>query len=123
MDCADMFSATLAIAVACVLATSVAPLYAARVPLRRSVRLGSSLVLAAAGIVCCCAAAPSGTVPLRGPLSLTAFPLFLAGSLLLLERGDDSDDEGADEGPWWWPEFEAGFRRYAARPRHPVAGR
>ena len=46
-----MFLATLAIAVACVLAISVAPLYSGRVPLRRSVGLGSSLVLAAAAIL------------------------------------------------------------------------
>ena len=78
-----MFLVTLAIAVACVLAISIAPLYSARVPLRRSVVWGSSLVLAAVGILCCCAGAPSGTVPLRGALSLAAFPLFLAGSLLL----------------------------------------
>ncbi len=121
-----MFLATLAIAVACVLATSLAPLYSARVPLRRSVVWGSSLVLAAVGILCCCAGAPSGTVPFRGLLSLAAFPLFLAGSLLLLaDEGDDpgGGDGDGDEGPWWWPEFEAGFRRYAARPRQPIAGR
>ena len=119
-----MFSATLAIAVSCVLATSVAPLYSARMPLSRSLVWGSSLVLAAVGIVCCCAATPSGTVPFRGPLSLAAFPLFLAGSLLLLaDEGDEPGSGDGDEGPWWWPEFEAGFRRYAARPRQPIAGR
>ena len=119
-----MFLATLAIAVACVLAISVAPLYSGRVPLRRSVGLGSSLVLAAAAILGCCAGAPSGSVPFRGPLSLAAFPLFLAGSLLLLaDEGDEPGSGDGDEGPWWWPEFEAGFRRYAARPRQPIAGR
>lgn len=121
-----MFLATLATAVACVLAISLAPLYSAHVPVRRSLALGSSLVLAAVTILCCCAGAPSGTVPFRGPLSLAAFPLFLAGSLFLLAR-EDSDsgdgDEDEDDGPSWWPEFEAGFRRYAARPRQPIAGR
>jgi len=92
--------------------------------LRRSVALGSSFVLAAVAILCCCAGAPSGTVPFRGPLSLAAFPLFLAGSLFLL-AGEDNDPGGGDEDddPSWWPEFEAGFRRYAARPRQPIAGR
>lgn len=120
-----MFLATLGIGVAVVLAISTAPLYASRVPVTRSSRLGASLVLAAAGVLCCCAAAPSGTLPLRPLLALTAFLLFLVGSLLLLaDDGDEPDGaEGDDGDPSWWPEFEAGFRRYANRPRQPVAGR
>ena len=118
-----MFAATLGIGVAVVLAISTAPLYASRVPVTRSIRLGASLVLAAAGVLCCCAA--SGTLPLRPLLALTAFLLFLVGSLLLLaDDGDEPDGAGGDDGdPSWWPEFEAGFRRYASRPRQPVAGR
>jgi hypothetical protein len=119
-----VFVATLATAVACVVAIPLAPLYSVHVPLRRSVAFGSSFVLAAVAIVCCCAGTSSGTVPFRGPLSLAAFPLFLAGALFLLADEDsDPGDGDDDDGPSWWPEFEAGFRRYAARPRQPVAGR
>jgi len=120
-----VFAATLGIGVAVVLAISAAPLYASRVPVTRSIGLGASLVLAAAGVLCCSAAAPSGTLPLRPLFALIAFLLFLVGSLLLLaEDGGEPDGPGGDDGdPSWWPEFEAGFRRYASRPRQPVAGR
>lgn len=119
-----MFLPTVAVGLAVVAAISAAPLYAPRVRVRRSSPLGTALVLAAVGLVCCCAGA-SSDFPLRGELALAAFPLLLAGTLLLLGdgRGDGRGGLGRDDEPPWWPEFEREFRRYSRRPRQPVTGR
>ena len=117
-----MFLPTVVIGCTVVAAISAAPLYAPRLHLRRSHGLGTALVLAAVGIVCCCAGAPD-RFPLGAELALCAFPLLLAGAVLLLsdEPGGRDWDSGSDgDEPPWWPEFERDFRRYARRPRLPV---
>ena len=117
-----MFLATVAVGVAAVGAIFFAPLYAPRVRMRRSSSLGAALVLLAVGLTFCCAGAP-GAFPLQPELVLLAFPLLLAGAVLLL-TGEPGDDPGwiDDDEPPWWPEFEREFRRYSLRPRQP-AGR
>ncbi len=52
--------------------------------------------------------------------------LGLSGVLMWLRHRSDAEDGGGDQDddppePPWWPEFERDFRRYARRPREPVA--
>lgn len=122
-----MFLATLIVGIVAVAVISAAPLYAGRLPIRRSPSLGVMLVLVAVGLGCCAAGGGSGVVPLRAELFLFAFAALVAGALLLLARGggegwggDGREDDGD---PPWWPEFEQAFRSYSRRPRLPVAGR
>lgn len=114
-----MFLLTLLAGVAAVVATATAPLYVDRTPVRRSPRFGAALVLAAVGSGL---AAAAGSVPARPEVALAAFPLLLAGTLLLVapEAGDEGDPPRADDDPPWWPEFEDAFRRYSGRPRIPL---
>ena len=116
-----MFVATLAVGIAAVVAIGAAPLYLGRLPLRREPGLGSALVLGAVGLACLATGAHDRLVA-SAVLALGAFPLLLAGALLLLApEGGDGRGGGADGDPPWWPEFEAELRRYS---RHaPVTGR
>jgi hypothetical protein len=118
-----VFLATVILGIGVVGAISAAPLYARRVPVRRSGGLGAALVLAAVGLSL---AAAAGTVPLAAELALGAFPLLLCGALLLLaaDGGRGGGSGGPDGGgePPWWPEFEDAFRAYSGR-RVPVGSR
>jgi hypothetical protein len=117
------FVLTLILGVAVVTAISLSPLYARRLPHRRSDGLGAAVVLAAVGLAAIAAAAPAGTAGIERVLFPCAFVLLLAGTLLLLGEQPDGRSEGDDRDPPWWPEFESGFRSYARRRREPVAGR
>jgi hypothetical protein len=121
-----VFAATLIVGTASIAAIAAAPLYASRLPLRRSAGLGAALVLAAVGLGFAAAGAGTGSLPLRAELALVAFPLLLAGALLLLAADGGSDDGGSgpyDEDPPWWPEFEQAFRRYSWTARVPARSR
>jgi hypothetical protein len=123
-----LFIVTCAAGTATVAAIALAPLYARRLRLGGSSRLGTALVVAS--ILCGAAsvAASGAAMPPKDELFLFLFALLLLGTLLILgdepdEGGDDGDGrhDGSDGDPPWWPEFEAGFRHYARRPRSPVA--
>jgi hypothetical protein len=125
-----LFIFTLAVGTATVGAISLSPLYARRLRVVRSSRLGAALVAGAIAVGVASVAGSGRPLPPTDELFLCLFALLLMGALLLLgddpdEHGDDEDGRGEDSDgdPPWWPEFEAGFRGYARRPRSPVASR
>ena len=118
-----MFIVNLAAGALTVAAISLSPLYARRVRLARSARLGVTLVVLAIALGAASVASTDGLPPKDG-LFLCLFAMLLLGSLLILadpgDGPDDDDERGPDGEPPWWPEFEDGFRRYARRTRVPV---
>jgi hypothetical protein len=116
-----VFLLTLAFGLIVVAAISLSPLYARRLKLGRSTPIGSALVLAAIALAVVAAAAPRTFGTNGRVLFLVAFLLLLFASLLLI-ADDESDDEDGGEPPWW-PEFELGFRRHAARSWQPLSRR
>jgi hypothetical protein len=112
---------TLAVGLAVVPAIALSPLYAGRLRLVRSARLGTAFVLAAVGLALIGAAAP-GAAP-RNQLFVCAFVLMLIGALLIgKEEPEDPPGPSSDDPPWW-PEFEAELRSYTRRHRQPIPGR
>jgi hypothetical protein len=125
-----LFVVTLAVGTATVAAISLSPLYARRVHLVRSSRLGTGLVIVALALGALSLATSGYAVASKDELFLCLFGVLLLGTLLILgedpdERGGGPDGLGENpEGdPPWWPEFEADFSSYARRPRSPVTTR
>jgi hypothetical protein len=118
-----MFILTLALGVTVVSAIALSPLYARRLRLVRSARLGSAFVLLAVGLALICAAAPGAAIPPRNVLFLCVFVLMLVGALLLFGEDPDDGPDRADDEPPWWPEFEAGLRRYTRQHRQLIPRR
>src|SRR5262249_41793346 len=105
-----------------VVAIAFSPLYARRLRLAGSARLGMLLVVAAIGLAS--GAAASGWAFPRDELFLALFAALLAGGLLTRGaapgggRGEDAEGD-----PPWWPEFEADFGRYVRSRRRPLTRR
>ena len=125
-----MFVVTLAVGAVTVAAISLSPLYARRVRLVRSARLGTALVAGSIALGASSVATSGWPLLPRDELFLCLFAALLLGTLLILgddaEEGPDDpngwlDDSGGD--PPWWPEFEAGFSRHVGRRRYPAASR
>lgn len=113
-----MFLLTLTCGIAAVVAVALAPLYVGRLPVAPAPRLGAALVTSSALLALVAVVHPRH--PDGRLVFLGAFALLLAGALLVLaDERDDGDDDAGE--PPWWPEFESDFRRYAARPRRPLA--
>jgi len=125
-----LFIFTVAVGSATVAAISLSPLYARRVRMMRSARLGSALVVGALLLGGLSAVTRGGGMPAKDELFLCLFGVLLLGTLLILGDGaDEGDDDGdgrprdSDDDPPWWPEFEKGFDHYARQPRSPVTTR
>lgn len=124
-----MFIFTFAVGTATVAAIALSPLYAARLRVLSSSRLGTVLVGAALVLGAFTVLTSGGVVAPKDELFLCLFALLLLGTLLIIaDDPDDRDDHGgrhddSDGDPPWWPEFEAGFKSYARQPRRPVATR
>lgn len=116
-----MFPLTIAFGLAVVAAICVSPLFAPQLGRVHSGRIGAAFVICSVGFVFVALARrthPDGRV-----LFLGAFAALLVGAMLLLadDTTDGDDDRGDSDDPPWWPEFESGFRRYAAQSRRPVS--
>lgn len=112
-----MFLLTLTCGIVAVVAVALSPTYVRAVRIGSAPRLGGVLIVASATLALVAAAHrrhPDGRA-----LFLVAFVLLLAGALLVVADDTGEDSDGGDGEPPWWPEFEAGFRRYARRPRTP----
>jgi len=124
-----LFIFTFAIGTATVAAIALAPLYASRLKVTGSSRLGFGLVAASMLLGATSAATAGMLTPPKDELFLTLFALLLAGTLLILaDDPEDRDDDGRgrddfDGDPPWWPDFEDGFREYTRRRRSPIATR
>ena len=116
-----MFLLTIAFGLAVVGTICLSPLFARRLKCVRSSRLGSAFVICSLGLVFLSLSRRSH--PEGRLLFLAAFVSLLVGAIFLLAEGgtDGDDDHGDTDEPPWWPEFESGFRRYAARSRQPVS--
>jgi hypothetical protein len=124
-----LFIFTFAVGTATVAAIALSPLYAPRLKVMSSSRIGSALVATALLLGVFSAATSGGFGAAKDELFLCLFALLLLGTLLILaddpEDRDDPDgrDGDSDGDPPWWPEFEAGFSHYTRQPRSPVASR
>jgi hypothetical protein len=122
-----LFILNLAVGVLTVAAISLSPLYAERLRLLKSVRIGATLVLASVAVGAASASTVGEALPGKDVLFFCLFAALLAGSVMILAGGGDDPsgdgNGGAGGDPPWWPEFEAGFRRYSRQPRHPVGRR
>jgi hypothetical protein len=110
-----MFLLTLTCGVAAVVGVALSPVYVQVLRIGSAPRLGGVLIAGAATLALVSVLHrqhPDGRL-----LFLAAFVLLLAGTLLLVASDDGGDGAGRDDEPPWWPEFEAGFRRYDARRR------
>ena len=125
-----MFIFTFAIGTATVAAIALAPLYAPRLKLAGSSRIGFGLVGASILLGTASVATSGHLAAPKDELFLSLFALLLAGTLLILaddpeERDDDAggsrDDFDGD--PPWWPDFEDGFSQYARQRRTPIPTR
>src|SRR4051812_41367379 len=109
-----------------VAAISLSPLYAERLHILRSTRVGATLVIASLAIGGASLSGLDSALPPKDELFCGLFAALLLGSFMILAgSGDDDEDNGEpdrerDGDPPWWPEFEAGFRQYARRPRRPL---
>jgi hypothetical protein len=112
-----MFVVTIALGASAVVVIALAPLYADRLS-SGSVELGSALVALAIATALLGLVTPGPSAAREDELFLCSFVLLVIGSVLVL-RGDDEDgrEQGDDDEPPWWPEFEASFRSYARRSR------
>jgi hypothetical protein len=123
-----LFIFTFAVGTATVAAIALSPLYAPRLKVMSSSRVGIALV-GAATLLGGFTVATSGVVGPKDELFLCLFALLLLGTLLILaEDPDDRDDpdgghDNSDGDPPWWPEFEAGFSQYTRQPRAPMTSR
>ena len=125
-----MFIFTFAVGTATVAAIALSPLYAPRLKLASSSRLGAGLVGTSIFLGAAFVATSGHLVGPNNELFLCLFALLLVGTVLILaddpeDRGDDWDDrrDGSDGDPPWWPEFEAGFSHYVRNRRSPIATR
>jgi hypothetical protein len=124
-----LFIFTFAVGTATVAAIALSPLYAPRLRVLSSSRVGMALVGTSILLGAFAFATSGGLVAPKDELFLCLFALLLLGTLLILADGpDERDDHGgdgddSDGDPPWWPEFEAGFSSYTRQPRSPVATR
>jgi hypothetical protein len=125
-----LFIFTFAIGTTTVAAIALSPLYAPRLKVTGSSRLGLGLVGAAIVLGTTTVASSGRLATSKDEVFLSLFGLLLAGTLLILaDDPDDRDDDGGrgrddfDGDPPWWPDFEDGFREYTRRRRSPIATR
>jgi len=124
-----LFFFTFAVGTATVAAIALSPLYAPRLKVGSSSRLGAVLVGTSVLLGAFAVGTSGGVVAPKDELFLCLFALLLLGTLLILaDDPDEREDHGgnhddSDGDPPWWPEFEAGFSSYTRQPRSPVASR
>ena len=123
-----MFIFTFAVGTATVAAIALSPLYAPRLKVSNSSRLGAALVGTSILLGAFAVGISGAMVAPKDELFLCLFALLLLGTLLILADEPDSRDPGdphddSDGDPPWWPEFEAGFSSYTRQPRSPAASR
>jgi hypothetical protein len=124
-----LFIFTFAVGTATVAAIALSPLYASRLKVMSSSRIGTALVGTAMLLGAFSVATSGGPIAPKDALFLCLFALLLLGTLLILAEDPEDDDDtgghhdGSDDDPPWWPEFEAGFSQYTRQPRSPVPTR
>jgi hypothetical protein len=119
-----VFVVTVAAGASTVAAIALAPLYARRIGLRRSLGVGLTLVAASLALGAGSVARLHGLPP-KDALFPCLFAMLLLGSLLILadprrRRDDGSEDDAPDEDPPWWPDFEIALKRSARKQREPL---